>query len=160
MSDVLVDLFQRRLDARENEFVFPGTGKSGHLRETNRQIGFIESETKKIFNGVGTDEELEKLISEQPPEKIKPGIRFCLHDLRRTFASIAEGQVSYSILKRLMNHSDKDVTQGYIILSVDKLRQPMQQVTNTIRSMLQEKEPGKVIPMERARGKKKASIGR
>ena len=145
MSDFLVALFKRRLDARENEFVFPGTGRSGHLRETNRQIGFIERETKKILNGVGTDEGLERLIREQPAEKIKPGIHFCLHDLRRTFASIAEGQVSYSILKRLMNHSDKDVTQGYIILSVDNLRQPMQQVTNTIRGMLKEKEIGKVI---------------
>jgi hypothetical protein len=35
-----------------------------------------------------------------------------------------------------MNHSDKDVTQGYIVLSVDKLRQPMQQITETIRTAM------------------------
>jgi len=155
MSDYLKDLFQGRLDARENAFVFPGTGKSGHLTETKRQVDFIERETKKMLNGVETDEEMEKLIKEQPADKIKPGIRFCLHDLRRTFASIAENEVSYSVLKRLMNHSDKDVTQGYIILSIDKLRLPMQQITDTIKGMLAEKKAGKVIQM---RGKKKAAV--
>lgn len=155
MSDYLKDLFQSRLDARENAFVFPGTGKSGHLTETKRQVDFIERETKKMLNGVETDEEMEKLIKEQPTDKIKPGIRFCLHDLRRTFASIAENEVSYSVLKRLMNHSDKDVTQGYIILSIDKLRMPMQQITDTIKGMLAEKKAGKVLQM---RGKKKAAV--
>ncbi len=156
MSNYLKDLFQGRLDVRENDFVFPGSGKSGHLSETKRQVDFIERETKKMLNGVETDEDLEKLIKEQPADKIKPGIRFCLHDLRRTFASIAESVVSYSVLKRLMNHSDKDVTQGYIILSVDKLRLPMQQVTDTIKGMLAEKQPAKVINIDGNRRKKAA----
>lgn len=156
MSNYLKDLFQSRLDARENGFVFPGTGKSGHLTETKRQIDFIERETKKMLNGVETDEEMEKLITEQPADKIKPGIRFCLHDLRRTFASIAESVVSYSVLKRLMNHSDKDVTQGYIVLSIDKLRLPMQTVTDTITEMMTEKKPAKVINMDGKRRKKGA----
>lgn len=160
MSDYLKDLFQTRLDARENAFVFPGTGKSGHLTETKRQIDFIKRETRKMLNGVETDEELEKLIEEQPADKIKPGVRFCLHDIRRTFASIAENEVSYSVLKRLMNHSDKDVTQGYIVLSVDKLRLPMQQVTNTIKGLLAEKKGGKVIPMQGGRRKQTASVTR
>jgi integrase len=154
MSDVVLDLFKQRLDARENEFVFPGIGRTGHLTETQRQINFVELETRKMLNGAETNEEMTKLIEELPADQIKPGIRFCLHDLRRTFASIAENEVSYSVLKRLMNHSDKDVTQGYIILSIDKLRLPMQQVTNAIRGMLVENKVGKVIPM---RGKKDAS---
>jgi integrase len=154
MSDVVLDLFKQRLDARENEFVFPGIGRTGHLTETQRQINFVELETRKMLNGAETNEGMDKLIEELPADQIKPGIRFCLHDLRRTFASIAENEVSYSVLKRLMNHSDKDVTQGYIILSIDKLRLPMQQVTNAIRGMLVENKVGKVIPM---RGKKDAS---
>jgi len=160
MSDYLKDIFQGRLDARENAFVFPGTGKSGHLTETKRQIDFIERETKKMLNGVKTDEEMDKLIKEQPADKIKPGVRFCLHDLRRTFASLAENEVSYSVLKRLMNHSDKDVTQGYIILSVDKLRLSMQQVTNAVKGMLEEKSAGKVIPMQEGRRRKVATANR
>jgi len=145
MSDVLVDIFKRRLKDKENMFVFPGTGRSGHLRETKRQINFIQNETKKMLNGVDTDDELAKIIEEQPAEKVRQGIRFCLHDLRRTFASIAEGVVSYSVLKRLMNHSDKDVTQGYIIMNVDKLRMPMQQITDTIWRAMQGKLLGNVI---------------
>lgn len=156
MSDFLKELFQRRLDARENGFVFPGSGKSGHLTETKRQLEFIHRETRKMLNGVTTDEELAKLIAEQPADKIKPGVSFCLHDLRRTFASIAESVVSYSVLKRLMNHSDKDVTQGYIIMTVEKLRLPMQQVTDMINSLLAEKQPTKVISMETKRRKKAA----
>lgn len=156
MSDFLKELFQRRLDARENGFVFPGTGKSGHLSETKRQLEFIHRETRKMLNGVTTDEELAKLVAEQPADKIKPGVSFCLHDLRRTFASIAESVVSYSVLKRLMNHSDKDVTQGYIIMTVEKLRLPMQQVTDMINSLLAEKQPAKVISIDNKRRKKAA----
>lgn len=156
MSDFLKELFQRRLDARENGFVFPGTGKSGHLTETKRQLEFIQRETRKILNGVTTDEEMAKLVAEQPADKIKPGVSFCLHDLRRTFASIAESVVSYSVLKRLMNHSDKDVTQGYIIMTVEKLRLPMQQVTDMINSLLAEKQPAKVISIDNKRRKKAA----
>lgn len=106
MSTFIVEIFKRRLALRENDFVFPGgSSQTGHLVEPKRQVQAVEEAT---------------------------GISFCLHDLRRTFASLAEGVVSYSILKRLMNHSDKDVTQGYIVLGVEKLRGPMQLVTDTI----------------------------
>lgn len=136
MSDFLVELFQRRLDFRENDFVFPGIGKSGHLVETKRQLDFIHLETRKILNGVTTDEEMNKLLEELPADKIKPGVRFCLHDLRRTFASVAEDEISYTVLKRLLNHSSKDVTQGYIVVSKEKLRMSMQRVTDAIKSFL------------------------
>ena len=112
-----------------------------------------------MLNDVEADEELEKFIQEQPADKVKAGVRFCLHDLRRTFASIAEAEVSYSVLKRLLNHSDKDVTQGYIILTADKLRLPMQQVTNTIKGMLGDKKVGKVnLVLLNARGAGHAGI--
>lgn len=137
MSDMLFDLFSRRLANRENEYVFPGLGKKGHLIEPKKQVAAIERETKRVLNGAGNDEELEEMIAKNPAS-IVPGIRFCLHDLRRTFASVAESVVSYSVLKRLMNHSDKDVTQGYIVLSIDKLRQPMQQITDTIKGLIEQ----------------------
>jgi integrase len=55
-----------------------------------------------------------------------------LHDLRRTFAIIAEGlDLSAYALKRLLNHKmNNDVTAGYIMKGVERLRKPMQQVTN------------------------------
>lgn len=110
MSDFIYELFKRRLALRENDYVFPGgNSNTRHLVEPKRQV-------QAVIDGTG--------------------IPFCLHDLRRTFASIAEGVVSYSVLKRLMNHSDKDVTQGYIVISTEKLRSPMQLVSKTIQNIV------------------------
>jgi integrase len=121
MSDFLFDIFRRRAENRGNDFVFPGGGKGcGRLTEPKRQV-------QAIIKGCG--------------------IKFCLHDLRRTFASISEGVVSYSELKRLLNHSTaNDVSQGYIILSTDKLRSSMQRITDVILGLIEPKEAGKVLP--------------
>ena len=160
MSTALFDLFTRRQELRENEYVFPGRekktpkknqkpeepdhNKDRHLIEPKRQVQNLESITQLILNNVETVEELEKLKKENP-DKVMPGITFCLHDLRRTFSTIAEQHVSYSELKRLMNHTDKDVTQGYLVISVEKLKDPMQRVTNAIKKLLEPKSTGKVI---------------
>lgn len=145
MSTVLFDLFTRRQDLRENEYVFPGrNGK--HLVEPKRQVTSLENISERLLNGVESEEELEKLKAENPTAII-PGITFCLHDLRRTFSTIAEQHVSYSELKRLMNHTDKDVTQGYLIISVEKLRMPMQRVTTAIMNLLEKNTTGKVIQL-------------
>lgn len=153
MSDAIFEIFGRRLLLRENEFVFPGSGKTRHLTETKRQITFIEKETQRLLNGLENIEDMKNL----PQDKLNPGIKFCLHDIRRTFISIAEGEVSYSVLKRLVNHTDKDVTQGYIIMSIERLRQPIQQVTETIKRYL-EPRPANVIPIAEGR-KRKALMG-
>ncbi len=60
------------------------------------------------------------------------GVPFTIHDLRRTFATTAEGLdlPAYS-LKRLLNHKmSNDVTAGYIMLDVERLRKPMQLITD------------------------------
>jgi len=60
------------------------------------------------------------------------GIHFIVHDLRRTFITIAEGlDVLAYALKRLMNHKmNGDITAGYIVTDVERLRKPMQQITD------------------------------
>ena len=60
------------------------------------------------------------------------GVPFTLHDLRRTFATIADSlDLSAYALKRLLNHKmGNDVTAGYIMRDVERLRKPMQQITN------------------------------
>jgi integrase len=60
------------------------------------------------------------------------GIHFRIHDLRRTFITIAEGlDISAYALKRLMNHKmNGDITAGYIVTDVERLRKPMQQITD------------------------------
>lgn len=66
----------------------------------------------------------------------RSGVRFMLHDLRRTFITIAESlDVSPYALKRLVNHSagpSWDVTDGYIMKDVERLRRPMQMIEDVI----------------------------
>ena len=61
-------------------------------------------------------------------------IPFSPHDLRRTFATVAEGlDIQPYTIKRLMNHVvNADVTGGYIQIDVERLRVPMQRITDTI----------------------------
>ena len=58
-------------------------------------------------------------------------IQFMLHDLRRTFATAAESlDISMETIKRLLNHkSGIDVTAGYIIHDTERLREPVERIT-------------------------------
>lgn len=61
------------------------------------------------------------------------GVRVSPHDLRRTFASIAEGlDISGYSLKRLLNHTTGDVTQGYVILNMERLRELMERISSFV----------------------------
>lgn len=66
------------------------------------------------------------------------GVSFTTHDLRRTFITIAESlDISAYSLKRLLNHKmTNDVTAGYIITDVERLRTPMQKITDYIMSCI------------------------
>jgi integrase len=65
------------------------------------------------------------------------GVPFSLHDLRRTFITLAESlDISAYALKRLLNHRDpNDVTSNYIITDVERLREPMQRVCDLIEKL-------------------------
>lgn len=105
MSDYLYALFKLRSLSRINDYVFPGTGAAGHIIEPRKQM----AQVTKIS-----------------------GIHFTIHDLRRTYITIAEGlDISAYALKRLMNHKmSGDITAGYIVTDVERLRKPMQQITD------------------------------
>lgn len=105
LADYLHQLFSRRKLIATSEYVFLGTGAGGHLVEPKRQIARVIAKT---------------------------GIQFSCHDLRRTFITIAESlDISAYALKRLLNHKmNNDVTAGYIIADVERLRKPMQQITD------------------------------
>lgn len=61
------------------------------------------------------------------------GVSFTLHDLRRTFLTVAESAgIPMHVLKRLANHAEQDVTERYVISSVEGLRKPMQRVTDAL----------------------------
>ena len=108
LSDYLYTLLKRRYDDRgDNSWVFPGKRPGEHLSEPRAGIARVIELS---------------------------GLTFTLHDLRRTFITIAEGlDVSAYALKRLANHRMvNDITAGYIISDVERLRRPMQQITDFI----------------------------
>ncbi len=114
MSKAILDIFNRRLALRENNWVFPSHGPKGHLTELKRAVEFVIDKSK---------------------------VQFCIHDLRRTFTGIAEQEVSYTMLKRLLNHyTGNDVTQGYLIIPMDQLRAPMMRITNRIQKAFKAKD--------------------
>lgn len=81
------------------------------------------------------------------------GVHFILHDLRRTFITIAESlDISVYALKRLMNHKmNGDVTAGYIVTDVERLRKPMEKIADYILSVADVQFRNKVASLENVR---------
>lgn len=106
-STFLEDLLKRRFEERESPFVFPSNAECGYLTEPRTAVTRVSALS---------------------------GVTFTLHDLRRTFITIAEGlDIPAYALKRLMNHKDpNDVTAGYIINDINRLREPMQRISDFI----------------------------
>jgi integrase len=77
------------------------------------------------------------------------GITFTLHDLRRTFITVAESlDIPAYALKRLLNHKmSNDVTAGYIITDVERLRIPMQRITDFMLRSAKLRETAQVIEL-------------
>ncbi|MCH7554280.1 MAG: tyrosine-type recombinase/integrase [Chloroflexi bacterium] len=112
MSDYLHDLFTaRRAIGRDGPFVFPADSKSGHIEELRFALGAVLEGT---------------------------GIKVALHDLRRTFVTVAEScDIPVYALKGLVNHSmGKDQTADYIKPGPDYLREPMQKVTDRFKELI------------------------
>ena len=81
------------------------------------------------------------------------GVQFCIHDLRRTFTTIAESlDISAYALKRLLNHKmGGDVTAGYIITDVERLRKPMQAIADYILSAAKVKPKAQIVELKQER---------
>lgn len=75
------------------------------------------------------------------------GVQFTLHDLRRTFITIAESlEMSQYAIKHLVNHKiPNDVTAGYIIMDPERLRPPMENISTAILTAANRAEVGNVI---------------
>ena len=105
MSDFIYEILERRSRHKTSEFIFPADSKTGYIYEPKKAVLKVAELS---------------------------GVPFTLHDLRRTFATIAEGlDLSAYALKRLLNHKmTNDVTAGYIMRDVERLRRPMQQISS------------------------------
>jgi integrase len=100
-------------------------------------LGILErrkSDSPYIFQGTTPDKPLNDPKKQVERVRKISGVYFNLHDLRRTFITIAEGlDINTYALKRLLNHKDqRDVTGGYIITHMERLREPMNKITNYI----------------------------
>jgi len=124
LSDYLLGLFSElnnRVEAEKlaNYYVFSLGDNSKHLIEPRFQIQKVTEAS---------------------------GVTFTLHDLRRTFISTASSLVTAYELKQLVNHKNGgDVTADYIISDPDRLRQPMQRVTNKLLQFCGLGQSGKII---------------
>ena len=109
LSDYLADMLLARKLQSNSPFVFSGTGARGYLVEPKRQLAKITEQTD---------------------------IQFSMHDLRRSFVTIAESlDIGVYAVKTLVNHKEgNDVTSGYIQMNTDRLRVPMQKITDFILS--------------------------
>jgi integrase len=108
MSNALAEIISARRNViGQTEWVFPGIGKTGHLAET-------KSIVKRVAN--------------------RSGVPFAMHDLRRTFITIAESlDIASYTLKHLLNHrAETDVTGGYIIIDTERLRAPVERIAARI----------------------------
>jgi len=82
------------------------------------------------------------------------GVNVDIHSLRRTFITVAESRdISPYVLKCLVNHKtgrqgDRDVTSGYIVLDIERMRGPMQVISDFIMTHAKPK-PKKVTPIKK-----------
>jgi len=62
------------------------------------------------------------------------GVKFMAHDLRRTFATVAESlDIPTYALRALLNHKGgSDVTGGYLIITTERLRSPMEKIEDFV----------------------------
>lgn len=111
LSDFLYKLLRQRhkMVGTDCRWVFPSPSEEGFFKEPKKGHYKIQRQT---------------------------GIKISTHDLRRTFITLAESlDISYFSLKNLINHrTSNDITGGYICMDVERLRVPVQKISEQILS--------------------------
>jgi len=111
MSEFVYELLARRRELVPGSlYVFPTSSGKGYLADPKKAIAAVSAAS---------------------------GVPFQLHDLRRTFASIASSlDISVYSIKAMLNHRNTDITGSYVIRDVERLRQPMQAVASYIQQQM------------------------
>jgi len=122
LTNYLIAILERRKQVQVNEYVFAGRGGDGRFDEPKRQIAKVVEAT---------------------------GIKFSSHDLRRTYVTIAERlDISPYAIKSLVTHSiGNDVTGGYAIIDVERLRAPMQKITDYFLKAMGKAATADIVPL-------------
>lgn len=153
----LWDLLKKRHAADDGKYVFPVVSESKlskrpYYSDPRSMIDSLSDELDKPYRLASYQQFLKDRLPESGKPKSKkqkleleeaflnsyqPHFKFSMHDLRRTFISVASNidGVPYAVVKRLANHSTKnDVTSMYIKYTLDELRRYMQKVEKALLS--------------------------
>jgi integrase len=124
MSDFVRDLLVARRAIGDAAYAFPSNSKFGHIEEPKFALAMVAEAS---------------------------GIKVSAHDLRRTYITAAEStEMSVMALKALANHSlGKGVTEGYVQISVERLRGPAQKVADRLKELCRVPEPEGVAVLNR-----------
>jgi integrase len=124
MSDFVRDLLVARRAIGDAEYVFPSNSKSRHVEEPKFALAQVAEAS---------------------------GVKVSAHDLRRTFMTAAEStEMSVLALKALVNHSlGKSVTEGYVMMTVERLREPAQKVADRLKALCQVPELEGVVALNK-----------
>lgn len=120
LNDVALDLLIARRQLGKDKFVFPGTGKSGH-------VSYLQNAFEDIAE--------------------RTGITISAHDLRRGYATTANRiGISLKVIKRLLNHVDSnDVTEGYIVPEMTDLREASQKIADELKRLCGISDPAENV---------------
>jgi integrase len=132
LTPEVIGILKERKNQADSVFVFPGTGKSGHMVEP-------KSGWKRILNRAGLQD-------------------LRIHDLRRTLGSwqAASGS-SLPIIGKSLNHKNASTTSIYARLDIDPVRKSVETANVAIlKAANQPIEPSheKILPIPKKRQKK------
>jgi len=110
MTDFVRDLLVARRALGNANFVFPSYARGGYIKDPRAW---------------------------QDAVCASAGIEFNIHDLRRTYLTVAEScEISVFALKALVNHSlGAGITESYIKMTADRLREPAQKVCDKLKTL-------------------------
>jgi integrase len=110
LSDLVCEMLKARREVGGTTYVFPARGAKGYIAEPKFPLKQVAAAC---------------------------GVAITCHDLRRTFITVAEScGIDGFALKALVNHSlGSDVTGGYVQMSPERLREPMQKVTDKMKRL-------------------------
>lgn len=106
LSTYVQDMLQQRKLHSSERYVFPGAFHNSCMSDFDRTYSKVTLET---------------------------GIVFTPHDLRRGFMSTAaELGIQVFSIKKMLNHSSSDVTYGYYVADIERLRAEIQKVNDEL----------------------------
>lgn len=104
MSRFVCDLLKERQGkTADSDFVFPAESATGFLQEPKKWVAAVSQAS---------------------------GVKVTLHDLRRTFATVAETlNVGQRTIQRLLNHRPgREALTSYVVFGVEQLREPVEKI--------------------------------